>query len=64
MTQQAVETLRWILAWGWRFMTGYYIPGTNVTPGAIMFFILFVNVAIRFIRSISDVSSSSKRSED
>lgn len=65
MTNDAFQVLRFILGWGWRFFTGYKIPGTNVTPGAIIFLILFVTVALRFIRSLTDVSSSgsNKKSE-
>lgn len=58
MTQNALQTITFILAWGWRFLTGYYIPGTNVTPGAVLFFIVFVKVALSFIKRLSDVSSS------
>lgn len=56
MTQNALTVLQFLAAWGWRFFTGYYIPGTNVTPGAILFFVLFVHVVINFIRRVTDVS--------
>lgn len=64
MTQNALQTLTFILAWGWRFMTGYYIPGTNVTPGAVLFLIVFVKVVLSFIKRLSDVSGSSTKTED
>lgn len=64
MTVNALDTIRFILAWGWRFFTGYYIPGTNVTPGAILFFIVFVKVTISFIKRLSDVSSSGSKREE
>lgn len=56
MTQNALTVLQFLAAWGWRFLTGFYIPGTNVTPGAMLFFILFVSVVVNFIRRVIDVS--------
>lgn len=58
MTVNALDSITFILAWGWRFLTGVYIPGTNVTPGAVLFFVAFVKVVISFIKRLSDVSSS------
>lgn len=64
MTQNALTVLQFLAAWGWRFFTGFYIPGTNVTPGAILFFILFVHVALKFIKRVTDVSSSGSKSKE
>lgn len=66
MTHDAFQVLRFIFGWGYRFLTGFKIPGTNITPAALLFLILFVSVAIRFIRSLTDVKStvSDKKSGD
>lgn len=36
----------------WRFFSGWYIPGTNVTPAAFMLFLLFFALVLRLIRSL------------
>lgn len=59
MTQNAIDVLTFILAWGWRFLTGYYIPGTNVTPGAMLFFILLASLVINFFRRLFNVTVAS-----
>lgn len=64
MTQNALTVMRFIFAWGWRFLTGFTFPGTNVTPGAVLFFGFFVYISLVFIRRILSVtpSDSSKSS--
>ena len=64
MTQNALTVLQYLMAWGWRFMTGYYIPGTNVTPGACLLFIFFVTFVIKFARRLFNVNQSSSSKED
>ena len=61
MTQNAINVLTYIMAWGWRFLTGYYIPGTNVTPGALLLLMFLIVIVTRFIkRSINVPSGSTK----
>lgn len=62
MTQNAFQVMRFILAWGWRFFTGYYIPGTNVTPGAMLLFVAFSALIIDFTRRMFNVTASSRSS--
>ena len=62
MTGNAITVLRFILAWGWRFLTGYYIPGTNVTPGAMLFMVLLASFVINFFRRIFSVETSNTHS--
>ena len=64
MTQNALQVLRYILAWGWRFMTGWYIPGTNVTPGALLFFVFLVVVLTKFVKRLFNVSESKSSAKD
>lgn len=63
MTQNALDVLTFIFAWGWRFLTGIRIPGTNVTPGAVLFFILLVDLSINFARRLSGVTPTSSPKE-
>lgn len=58
MTQNALTVLRFILAWGWRFFTGYYIPGTNVTPGALLFFIFLIVVLTKWLKGLFNANTS------
>lgn len=62
MTGNAIQTLTFILAWGWRFFTGYYLPGTNVTPGALCLFILLTRLVISFFGRLYNVQSNSNAS--
>lgn len=65
MTYNALQVLKFILGWGWRFMTGFYIPGTNVTPGACILFIFLVTLLFGWLRGIFNAhSDSSKNSKD
>lgn len=64
MTQNALQVLRYILAWGWRFLTGFYIPGTNVTPGALLFFVFLVVVLSKFIKRLFNVSESKSSAKE
>ena len=52
MTQNALTVLRFILAWGWRFFTGYHIPGTNVTPGGLLLFAFLLSFLLGWLRSL------------
>lgn len=63
MTYNALQVLKFILGWGWRFMTGFYIPGTNVTPGAAILFIILVTLLFNWLRGIFNAKSSSNSSK-
>lgn len=52
MTQNALQVLSYILAWGWRFMTGWYIPGTNVTPGGLLLFIFLLSFLVSWLKTL------------
>lgn len=36
----------------WQLFTAWHIPGTRVTPGAFLIFLLFAGMCIRFVTSI------------
>lgn len=52
MTQNALQVLRYFMAWGWRFLTGFHIPGTNVTPGGLLLFVFLLSFLIGWLRSL------------
>ena len=64
MTQNALTVLRFILAWGWRFFTGFHIPGTNVTPAALLLFIFLITILIGWLRGLfnAQIKGGSKSS--
>lgn len=64
MTQNALQTLTFIFAWGWRFLTSNYIPGTNVTPGAVILFVFLTSMIIKFARRLFSVPSSSTKEDN
>lgn len=62
MTQNGFTFLSGFLAQVFRLFTSWYIPGTNVTPAGLMFFLLCIPFAFKFIRRLfigfSDGASS------
>lgn len=64
MTQNALTVLRFILAWGWRFFTGIYIPGTNVTPGALLLFVFLITVLSKWLKGLFNANTSNSSSKD
>lgn len=64
MTQNALQVLTFIFGWGWRFMTSNYIPGTNVTPGAVILFVFLTSMIIKFARRLFSVPSNGNSKED
>lgn len=72
MTSDSLTILQFWFTWGWRLLTSTYLPGTNVTPAAMILFGAFAMLAIRFIMSLTGVggagsviprSSSAKKSD-
>ena len=59
MTSDALAVVRTIFSSIWLFFTGWYIPGTRVTPATAAFFLLMACVIIRIIRAVFRVSSDS-----
>lgn len=59
MTSNALEILRFFFAWGWRFFTGFYIPGTNVTPGGLLLFVFLLSILIGWLRSLFNAQLTS-----
>lgn len=45
----------------WHFMTSFYLPGTNVTPLGMLFFMAAVALGFRFLKSLLNMNISSNR---
>ena len=52
MTRNALDFTVAFFQSAWRLMTSFYIPGTNVTPGALFLGLLSIAVFFRFIKRI------------
>lgn len=63
MNSDFVKAITWILAAGWRLMTGFYIPGTNVTIGSMFLFGAAAYIGIRFIIRILEFNPSADNKE-
>lgn len=55
MTLHGFTVLSFIFSWGWRFFTGFHIPGTNITPGAILLFAFLTSIILNFARRLFGV---------
>ena len=52
MTSDFITALQWIFHTGYYLLTCFYIPGTNVTPFAMIMFGASVFVVIKFLGMI------------
>ena len=52
MTSDALAVVQSLFTNIWTIFNSWYIPGTHVTPAALLFFGLFVALVIRFIRRL------------
>lgn len=52
MTTEAASIFRNLFDNFWRLFNSFYIPGTRMTPAAMLLFIVVGGLVIRFIRSI------------
>lgn len=50
MTADALLVVQFLFTSIWSFFTSWYIPGTNVTPAAMFFFIMAVTVVFRILK--------------
>lgn len=65
MSGDAVSLLGGLFSAVWSLFTGWYLPGTNVTPAAFALAILFIWLLIRRIVRMFDTQSTMKgRGED
>lgn len=52
MTADAIQILQFIFNVIWKMFTSWHIPGTNVTPAAMGFFLLVAAMIINSIKSV------------
>lgn len=50
MTADALLVVRFLFTTIWSFFTSWYIPGTNVTPAAMAFFLLASAVILKIVK--------------
>lgn len=59
MTAEAVQFLSGFFSRIWAFFTGWYLPGTNVTPVAWALFLLMVIVFIKCFKRLLNTPDAS-----
>lgn len=65
MSADALSVLSSLFSAVWQLFTGWYLPGTNVTPAAFAISILFIWLLIRRLVRMFDTQSTMKgRGED
>lgn len=57
MTNDAVLVVRFMWTTAVRLLTSIHIPGTNVTPLSMIFFVASVAIALKFLTRILGVGS-------
>lgn len=60
MSADALSLLNGLFSAFWGLFTGFYIPGTNVTPAAFALAILFIWLLVRRLVRLFDTQSSVK----
>lgn len=59
MTAEALQFLSSFFASIWKYFTGWYLPGTNVTPVAWALFLLMVIVFIKMFKRLLNTPDAS-----
>lgn len=49
MTSDFALGLRAIISMGWGLLTSFYIPGTNITPAALLLFSSVTYISLKFL---------------
>lgn len=57
LTSDAVLAVRFMWTLAIRLLTSVYIPGTNVTPLSIIFFVASVTIGLKFLTRFFNVGS-------
>lgn len=65
MTADAIAILGALFDIIWRLFTSWHIPGTNVTPAALGFFLISAGIGLRFVlRFFSSAGSADSAIRD
>ena len=59
MNSDAIQFYLWYIPQIWKFFISWYIPGTNVTPAALCFFVLAVGLVIRTFKRLTSIPDAS-----
>lgn len=59
MTSDAIRFYLGYIPQIWKFFISWYIPGTNVTPASLCFFVLAIGLVIRTFKRLTSVSDAS-----
>lgn len=59
MTQDFVSCLTWIFSAAWRLLTGFYLPGTNITPAAMLLFGALSYIVYQWLSNMLNTSAPS-----
>lgn len=57
MNSSALNFLGTVFSAGWAVLNSFYIPGTQVTPGALLAAFMFLPLVMRIIRRLLKVDS-------
>lgn len=57
MTNEFYLALQFWLQTAWRFMTSFYLPGTNVTPAGMILFAATTVIGFTFLHRILDTEA-------
>lgn len=60
MTSNFLTAISWWFQTAWRFLTSVYLPGTNVTPAAMLLFAAAAVIGIKFIRRLLDTGNDNE----
>lgn len=63
MLPQSLQFIQGLFANIWRLLTGFYIPGTDLTPAALIVGIFIINLFIRYIKGLLEIGGSNDRSD-
>lgn len=63
MSSRFAVALKFIFEVGWRFMTSVKLPGTDITPMAMILFGTFTFIALKFITYLFGLGSLSDASD-
>lgn len=59
MTSDAIQFYLGYIPQIWKFFISWYLPGTNVTPAALCFFVLSVGLVIRTFKRLTSLPDAS-----
>lgn len=64
MTNDAITIIGYMMQFGWRLLTCCYLPGTSITPAAMLAFGTLTFIAIKFMTSLFSTGYLDTRSID